>query len=308
MSALGKSKTQRPSRNSGGRREIRMDFSLRALSFFFPSRVKAFDCNKVFPFREKTSGKAFFVMRKRFLVLFALLLFAAPVRAAEVNISAAASMTDAVTAVCSAYRVDHPDVTLARNFAASGTLARQIAAGAPADLYISANPKWMAYLVRQKIVPAANVQTFAFNTLVFVGDPAHPVRGMKGLVALKRIAIGSPRSVPAGQYAKQALTHAGLYDTLLQADKLVMAKDVRQALVYADRAEVDGAFVYRTDALLAKHATIQFTVPRKLYPRVSYPVALTAGGAKNPAAKAFLTYLRGAKAGAILEKYGFVLP
>lgn len=247
-------------------------------------------------------------MGKRLLVLFALLLFAIPVRAAEVRISAAASMTDAINAVCAAYRVDHSQVQFENNFAASGSLARQIAAGAPADLYISANPKWMRYLVQQKIIPAANVKTFAFNTLVFVGDPAHPLHGMKGLTALGRIAIGSPRSVPAGQYAKQALTHAGLYQKLLQGNKLVMAKDVRQALVYADRGEVNGAFVYRTDALLARHAVIQFTVPQKLYSRVRYPLAVTATGAKNPAATAFLTYLRGPHAGKILKKYGFLLP
>lgn len=247
-------------------------------------------------------------MGKRLLLLFALVLWTLPAHAAEVRISAAASMTDAINAVCNAYRAAHPEVRFASNFAASGTLARQIAAGAPVDLYISANPKWMHYLVKEKIVPAADVQTFAFNTLVFVGDPAHPVAGMQGLAALGRIAIGSPSSVPAGQYAKQALTHAGLYDTLLKANKLVMAKDVRQALVYADRGEVNGAFVYRTDALLAKHATIQFTVPRKLYPRVRYPLALTALGAKNPAAKAFLVYLRGPQAGKVLQKYGFLLP
>jgi molybdate transport system substrate-binding protein len=247
-------------------------------------------------------------MVKRLLVVIVLLLCTVPARAAEVRISAAASMTDAINAVCAAYRAGHPQVRFANNFAASGTLARQIAAGAPVDLFISANPKWMAYLVRQKIVPAAAVQTFAFNTLVFVGAPGRPVRTMQDLTALGRIAIGSPASVPAGQYARQALTHAGLYAKLLKANKLVMAKDVRQALVYADRAEVDGAFVYRTDALLAKQATIQFTVPQKLYPRVRYPLALTADGAKNPAAKVFFAYLRGAKAGKILEKYGFQLP
>jgi molybdate transport system substrate-binding protein len=247
-------------------------------------------------------------MVKRLLVLFALLACTVPAQAAEVRISAAASMTDAINAVCSAYSTEHPTVGFAKNFAASGTLARQIAAGAPVDLFISANPKWMKYLVEQKIVPASGVQTFAFNTLVFVGDPAHPVHAMNELPALKRIAIGSPKSVPAGQYAKQALTRSGLYDQLQQENKLVMAKDVRQALVYADRGEVDGAFVYRTDALLARHAAILFTVPQTLYPQVRYPLALTSDGAKNPAATAFVAYLRGPEAGRILQKYGFVLP
>jgi molybdate transport system substrate-binding protein len=229
-----------------------------------------------------------------------------PALAGEVRISAAASTTDAVTELAAAYASAHPGMTFSRNFASSGALAKQIAAGAPADLFISANPKWMDYLIQQKIVPSDNVQTFAFNTLVFVGEPGSAASSMHGLPRLGRIALGSPASVPAGQYAKQALTHAGLYDGLLKANKLVMAKDVRQVLVYADRGEVDGAFVYRTDALLAKKAKILFQVPQELYPRIVYPMALTAAGAKNVDAMGFFHFLGTPEARAVLAKYGFV--
>ena len=138
------------------------------------------------------------------------------------------------------------------------------------------------------------------------GRAAHPAHGMQDLPSLKRIAIGSPASVPAGQYAKQALTHAGLYEKLLKANKLVMAKDVRQALVYADRGETDGAFVYKTDALLAKKAKILFQVPQTLYPRVVYPMGLTVEGAKNPDARSFFAFLGTAEAKKVLATYGFV--
>ena len=126
---------------------------------------------------------------------------------------------------------------------------------------------------------------------------------MQDLIKLERIAIGSPKSVPAGEYAAGALKKAGL-DTRLEK-KLVMAKDVRECLMYAERGEVDGAFVYRTDALLAKQAKILFTVPQELYPRVTYPMALTIAGAKNRDAVAFISYLRSDEAKTVLSKYGF---
>jgi molybdate transport system substrate-binding protein len=102
------------------------------------------------------------------------------------------------------------------------------------------------------------------------------------------------------------MTNAGIYATLEADSKLVMAKDVRQALVYADRGEVDGAFVYKTDALLATQAKILFTVPTELYPEVAYPLGLTVEGAKKAEARAFYDFLSSAEAVAILAKYGFL--
>lgn len=227
------------------------------------------------------------------------------VEAAEVRLSVAASMTDAAKALIAAYQKSAPEVTFLPNFAASGALAKQIAQGAPADLFISANPKWMDYLVKTGSVAADQVRTLAFNSLVLVGHQGLQVESMADLAHLGRIAIGSPKGVPAGQYAEQALKNAGLYARL--APRLVLAKDVRQALVYADRGEVDGAFVYRTDALLAQHAAILLQVPARLYSRVQYPVALTRTGAANPAAVAFAAFLKTPAAAGILEKNGFLV-
>jgi molybdate transport system substrate-binding protein len=140
---------------------------------------------------------------------------------------------------------------------------------------------------------------------VFAGEKKSTEFSMESLTGLERIALGNPQNVPAGQYAKQAMERAGVYATLEKEKKLVMAKDVRQALIYADRGEVDGAFVYKTDALLARHAQSLFIVPEDLYDRVSYPVALTAEGAKNEQAKAFYDYMSSPEAIAILTKYGF---
>lgn len=226
-------------------------------------------------------------------------------RSETLYLAVAASMTDALKEVITVYRQEHPKTTILPNFASSGALAKQIDQGAPADLYISANPKWMRFLAERKMIADSTERIFAFNTLVFVGGPATTIASIEELAELEKIGIGAPQSVPAGQYAKQAMEHAGIYRHLQQARKLVMAKDVRQALLYADRGEVDGAFVYRTDALLARKATIRFTVPASHYSRVSYPLALTVSGAEKPEAATLYRFMVSEKAMNILEKYGF---
>jgi len=240
-----------------------------------------------------------------FLLLFSLCAASAAV-AGEIRLSVAASLTDAVTEICADYARAHPGTTCLPNFGASGTLAKQIAAGAPTDIFISANPTWVDFLVGEKRVAADTVGILAANTLVFVG-PKGRASALADLPKLKRIAIASPRSVPAGQYAEEAMKKAGVYDMLAAAGKLVMAQDVRQALVYADRGETDGAFVYKTDALLAREAVILFEVPKDFHSPVTYPMALTDSGRANPEAQAFFRYLSSAEAGKVLTKFGFVL-
>ncbi len=244
---------------------------------------------------------------KRILLLLVLALAwsGSPARAGEVRLSVAASMTDATRSLIAAYAGRTPDVTFLPNFAASGSLAKQIAQGAPADLFISANPKWMDYLVAAGRIPAARVRPFARNTLVLVGQKGLILTSLADLARLDRIAIGSPGSVPAGQYAEQALKQAGLLARV--RGKLVMAQDVRQALVYAERGETDAAFVYRSDALLARRTVILFEVPQTLYDPIVYPLGLTAAGEKNPAAVAFYHFLSSPAAERILQQYGFVL-
>jgi molybdate transport system substrate-binding protein len=224
-------------------------------------------------------------------------------QAGEVVLSVAASLTDACKEMFADFAKSHPDVQFVPNFGGSGTLAKQVEQGAPADIFVSANQKWMKFLLEKGQIAADSETILAINKLVFAGTAK--VASMTDLPALKQIAIGAPESVPAGQYAKQAMEKVGIYAGLEAAKKLVIAKDVRQALLYADRGEVDGAFVYKTDALLAKDAKILFIVPDDLYDRVDYPAALTTKGATNPDAKAFFAYLRGAAAQAILKKYGF---
>lgn len=236
------------------------------------------------------------------------LIMVVPVQAEELRLSVAASMTDLFKEIKFNFVKLHPDVKLAINFGPSGGLAKQINQGAPADLYVSANPKWMNFLIEQKKIRETAKTVFAHNSLVFVGYSSKGVSSLADLVKLTRIGLGSPKSVPAGQYAKQAMDKSGLYNRLLAEGKLVMAKDVRQALIYADRGETDGSFIYKTDALLAKQAVILFDVPQKLYDRVTYPLALTLEGEKKSSAQEFVSYLATSEAAVSIKKYGFTLP
>lgn len=244
-----------------------------------------------------------------FVSLFCLfVVFTEPANAADIRLSAAASLTEAVTELIAGYAQEHPQVAVLPNFASSGALAKQISAGAPADIYISANPKWMQYLQQQGLVAADSMKELLQNRLVVVGSNGTEISSLRQLSGLSLIAICSPKSSPAGQYAEQALSAAGVYASLVAEQKLVLAKDVRQALLYADRGEVDAAFVYRTDALLATRAQILFAVPQDSHTPISYPVALTARGAIQDAPRAFYAYLFSAEGQQVFRKHGFLIP
>jgi molybdate transport system substrate-binding protein len=234
--------------------------------------------------------------------LLCLVLLATPVFAGDVNLFIAASLKEVINELSDSFVKRNPGVKFIKNYGASGALAKQIENGAPSDIFVTANLEWMDYVKNKKLVDSASIGTFTYNTLVFAGAPGK-ASTMQDLVKLDRIAIGSPKSVPAGEYAAEAFKKAGI-DKQLEK-KLVMAKDVRECLMYAERGEVDGAFVYKTDALLAKQAKILFTVPQDLYPRVTYPMSLTVTGAKNRDAAAFFAYLHSDEAKSVLTKYGF---
>lgn len=235
----------------------------------------------------------------------AMLSMSVTANAGELNLSVAASLKEVINELTASYTAKHPGIVFVKNFGGSGVLAGQIENGAPADLFIAANTEWVDYLKERKFIDGSTQQTFTYNALVFAGTTSKKVSSMGDLSKLEKIALGSPKSVPAGEYAMAALTKAGIAAKL--ANKFIMAKDVRECLMYAELGEVDGAFVYRTDALQAKKAKVLFVVPQELYPRVVYPAALTLKGAQNDEAKAFLVYLQGNEAKSVLKKFGFAL-
>lgn len=224
--------------------------------------------------------------------------------AGEIHLSAAASLRESINELADLFQKRTPGVSFKKNFGGTGSLAKQIEAGAPADLFFAANNEWVEYLIKKKLADEKSVAIFAYNQLVVAGKTTLKVAAMQDLLKLNRIAIGSPKSVPAGEYAVESFKKAGI-DKQMQG-KLVLAKDVRECLLYADRGEVDAAFVYKTDALLlSKQAKILYVVPAHLHERVTYPMVLTVSGAHKPEAVAFSAFLASAEAKKVLQKHGF---
>jgi molybdate transport system substrate-binding protein len=245
-------------------------------------------------------------MNKILLAMIGLLMTVSSAHTTEIiRLSAPASMTDALQELIGLYATIEENAKVITNIGSSGAMAKQIREGAPADIYISANQKWMTLLREEQLIEPTSEKVLVFNRLVFVGEKNTEIISMADIVHLQRIAIGSPASVPAGEYAAQAMQNSGIYAQLQQGNQLIIAKDVRQALVYADRGETEGAFVYKTDALLATRAAILFEVPQGLYEPVTYPMALTATGAESVAARAFYTFLASPEAMQVFSKYGF---
>ena len=242
-------------------------------------------------------------MRKYVLVLIMIATVSFSAVAGEVSFSAGAGLKDVINDMAAAYAQKNPSVKILKNYAASGVLAKQLDSGAQTDIIFVANVEWMDHMKEKKHVEASTIKPFAYNTLVFVGKNTPRASSLDELTKLDKIAIGSPKSVPAGEYAMEAIRNAG-FDKQMEK-KFVMARDVRECLTYAERGEVDGAFVYKTDALLSKEVTVWFTVPQKLYSRVVYLSALTVSGVKNKDAVNFFSFLHSADAKPILLKYGF---
>lgn len=242
-------------------------------------------------------------MRKFVLVLIMIATVSFSAVAGEVSFSAGVGLKDVINDMAAAYAQKNPSVKILKNYAASGVLAKQLDSGAQTDIIFVANVEWMDHMKEKKHVKASTIKPFAYNTLVFVGKNMPRASNFNDLTKFDKIAIGSPKSVPAGEYAMEAIRNAGL-DKQLEK-KFVMARDVRECLTYAERGEVDGAFVYKTDALLSKEVTVWFTVPQKLYSRVVYLSALTVSGVKNKDAVNFFSFLHSADAKPILLKYGF---
>lgn len=228
------------------------------------------------------------------------------------TVFAAASLTDVLQPLADAYRhLSGQDLRVA--FGSSATLARQIAAGAPADLFISADAAWMDALEAAQAVVPASRRILAGNQLVLVTPAARPVElalapGMPIAAALGqgRLALADPDSVPAGRYARAALTHFGVWDAV--AAHLARGEDVRHALRYVARGEAPLGVVYLSDARAEPAVVIVGMFPDTSHPRIVYPMAITARAVAPTAAAAFMTYLLGDDAQSALRDAGFVAP
>ena len=243
------------------------------------------------------------------LLALMLAVLATPVQAADqVTVFAAASTTDAVQAVLTAFRKAHPETDVRASFAASSTLAKQIARGAPADLYLSANVAWMDYLADRGAIDPASRLDLLGNRLVLVASPMSPVSGdlakLPDALGERRLAIGDPGHVPAGIYAKHALQSLGLWAKL--RDKTAFAANVRAALALVGRGEAAAGIVYATDARISDQVSTLATLPADSHPPIRYPLARI-DGADSPGARTLYDFFRSTQAHAIFQDHGFTV-
>jgi len=224
----------------------------------------------------------------------------------EIIVSAAVSLKDAFTEIA-ALSEKRTGMTIRFNFGASGALQKQIESGAPADLFASAGSKQMDELATKGLIVPGSRADFARNVLVLVA-PANDAR-IRSLMDLarsevKKIAIGNPKTVPAGQYTEQTLTRLKLLPEL-QA-KLIYAEDVRQVLDYVVRGEVDAGLVYSSDAVNAgTMVKVVAPAPDDSHDAIVYPIAIVKESHQQPAAKQFIDLVLSCEGQSILAKHGF---
>lgn len=241
-------------------------------------------------------------------LLLGLLSLAAPIRAEEpVTVFAAASTITALEEAAERYAADgHPAPRLV--FASSGILARQIDNGAPADLFLSANRRWMEWLARRGMIEGRSVDLLK-NRLVLI-QPYDAPGSLKLDSSLTqrltghRLALGDPDHVPAGIYAKAALESMGLWMDI--EDRVVRLPNVRAALLLVERGEAMAGIVYATDAAISAHVRIADTVPAGSHPPIVYPAAVVSGNGRGRG-QAFLDFLQTRRALAVFERHGFAV-
>lgn len=238
-----------------------------------------------------------------------MILLTFPASAADrLTVFAAASLGDVMKRVGAAYTLEH-GTELRFSFAASSTLSRQVEAGAPADVIITANTDWMAYLADRSAVEADSQIILARNALALVGHRerfSEPMVLAQAIAALKpgeRIAIGDPAHVPAGIYARQALMALGLWGGV--RERLVQTADVRAALALVARGEAALALTYVTDVAVAANDVVLLEImPSGLHDPVEYPAAIVALKTSLETRR-FMAFLRGETVAEILRNAGF---
>jgi len=225
-----------------------------------------------------------------------------------VTVYAAASLTEAVTRVGAAFE-EETGIHVISTCAATSTLARQIAAGAPADVFISAHPRWIDFLAAKGRVRGKPIE-YLTNSLVVVSPSkgGAPLSSLSDLTdpEFERISLADSIGVPAGMYAKEALLRAQVWESL--QGRIVSAVDVRAALAYVERHEVDAGIVYRTDVQAGDGAgkfEVIYEISAELSSPIKYSAVMTSRAENIDAALRFLEFMRGPKAEKIFLDLGF---
>jgi molybdate transport system substrate-binding protein len=229
--------------------------------------------------------------------------------AADLTVSAAASLTNAFNEIGRAYELAQPQTRVLLNYGSSGALLQQIARGAPVDVLATADVETMDRADRQNLIVSGTRSDFVSSKLVVVvpSDSRLQVSALADLARpeIERIGIGTPASVPAGRYAQEALELAGQWGPL--KDKYIFGQNVRQVLDYVARGEVDAGFVYVTDAALMKDR-VKVALEAEMKKPIRYPIAVIRGGGNEKAARGFVAFVQSDAGRKILAKYGFDNP
>lgn len=229
-----------------------------------------------------------------------------PATSSELHIAAAVSLKEALAEAGSLFTARHPNVKIIYNLGASGALQRQIEQGAPADVFIAAAARQMDELAAKNLLVPGTRRDIAANRLVLVvpKDSPLPVAGFADLAGdkVRKIALGETATVPAGQYAREALENLGLWDRL--KDKYVFAKDARTVLAYVVTGNVDAGLVYATDAAGAGVKVVA-AAPAASHRPIVYPAAVVAASPRPALAADFLAFLAGREGQAVLARHGF---
>lgn len=256
-------------------------------------------------------------MKKRYILFLMMLLLLAvsgctaiqkqeaPDKKVELTISAAASLQDALKDIKTAFEKKHPHIKVVFNFGASGALQQQITQGAPVDLFFSAAEDKFDQLVHEGFIEKKKSADLVGNELVLVvpKDSNIDINGFDDLTKTEKISIGTPETVPAGQYAKETLEHLNIWKTI--EGKVVYAKDVRQVLTYVELNNVDAGMVYKTDALSSPKVEIAEIAKENTHEPIIYPAGVIKNSSHPKEAKQFYDYLQNEASMKILEMYGF---
>ncbi len=231
---------------------------------------------------------------------------AEPANQGSVLVFAAASTTNALNEIKAQFTKE-TGIAVETSYASSSTLAQQVVRGAEADLFISADAQWADFLAKENQI--ARQQDLLGNRLVIVvpSDSKLQIKGPHDLLAagVKHLALGETQSVPAGIYARQALTKLGLWEQI--KGKVVAAEDVRQALTYVESGSAEAGIVYATDAAISKKVKVAAEIPEALTGPVRYPLVLLKHGEPSAAAEKFYRYLTSPAALEVFQKYGFTV-
>jgi molybdate transport system substrate-binding protein len=240
----------------------------------------------------------------------ALLLFAflsacheAP-RKEEILVFAAISLKDVLNDLSREFESQHSGCKVVLNFGASGQLVQQVVQGADADLFVSAASKQINQLAAQQLISPDKVRICATSRLVVIAQEAKPTE-LSNLLELGKIAMGDPKSVPAGDYARQALEHAGIYEKLSSSSKIVFAENARQILTYVEGGDVDAGLVYNTDAMLARKSKVCFVIPQSYTKPMNYEIVVLKKSQHQKLSEEFMRLITGPDGQKSFRKRGF---